>query len=97
MEIKNNTNRLEPHLNQLKVEQGQERAQAEKAAVAPAADTVQFKSPGLKAAIEQAAQGTPDVREDRVSAIKAQIADGTYSTDSKAIAGKIMDSVRELF
>lgn len=96
MEIKNNTNRLEPHLNQLKVEQGQERAQAEKDA-APAADTVQFKSPGLRSAIEQAAQGAPEVREDRVSAIKAQIANGTYSTDSKAIASKILESARELF
>ena len=98
MEIKNTANRLEAHLNQMKVEQGQERVQAGKAAAnQPAADSVQFKSPGLRAAVEDAAQGAPDVREDRVAAIKSKLADGTYEVDSKAIAGKMLESSRELF
>lgn len=98
MEIKNNMNRLEQHLNRMQVEKSQERLVAEKASAAPATgDTVQMKSPGLKAAIEQAAQGSPDIREDRVAAIKASIADGTYKIDNKAIAGKLLNMEQELY
>jgi negative regulator of flagellin synthesis FlgM len=34
---------------------------------------------------------TPDVREDKIAALKARIADGSYKVDSKAIADKLVD------
>jgi negative regulator of flagellin synthesis FlgM len=37
----------------------------------------------------QAVANAPDVREDRVAAIKASLADGTYSVDSRALAQKM--------
>lgn len=37
------------------------------------------------------ATATPDVREDKIAALKARIADGSYKVDSKAIADKMVD------
>src|SRR3982074_2382647 len=36
----------------------------------------------------------PDVREDRVSALKKSIADGTYSIDSRQLASKLLAHVK---
>jgi negative regulator of flagellin synthesis FlgM len=42
------------------------------------------------------ARGTPDVREDRVKALKAQIDAGTYQVDSGKIAdGMLREAIRE--
>lgn len=38
-----------------------------------------------------AANSTPDVREDRVAALKRKIADGSYNVDADAIAEKMFD------
>ena len=37
------------------------------------------------------ATATPEVREERIAALKQRIADGTYKVDSKAIADKLVD------
>jgi negative regulator of flagellin synthesis FlgM len=37
----------------------------------------------------RAVAAAPDVREDRVAAIKASLADGTYSVDSRVLAQKM--------
>lgn len=98
MEIKNTMNRLDPYLNRLDTEQAEARVAAGKTGVAaPAGDTVQIKSAGLKSAIEQAAMSAPDIREDKVAAIKASLADGSYQVDEKKIASKLVDSAREFF
>lgn len=99
MEIKNNVNRLDPYLNRLQTEKGEGRSAAQEAAqaAAPARDTVQIKSPGLKAAIEESAAGAPDIREDKVAAIKASIAGGSYQIDSRAIASKLVAEAGDLF
>lgn len=42
------------------------------------------------------AKGTPDVREDRVAALKKQIADGTYQVDSGKIAdGMLREAIKD--
>lgn len=97
MEIKNTLNRLDPYLNRLETEKGDGRAAAEQATASPAGDTVNIKSPGLKSAIEQAATAAPDMREGKVAAIKASLADGSYNIDSKAIAAKLVEAGNELF
>jgi flagellar biosynthesis anti-sigma factor FlgM len=42
------------------------------------------------AAATRAVTNAPDVREDRVSALKAAIAAGTYSVDSRLLASKLV-------
>ena len=36
------------------------------------------------------ATGAPDVREDKVSGLKAKVADGTYKVDPEAVAGRLL-------
>lgn len=97
MEIKNNMNRLDPYLNRLQTEKGEAHAVAGKAVAAASGDTVQIQSPGLKAAIEAAAAGAPDIRESKVAALKASLADGTYKIDNSAIAEKLLQEANELY
>jgi negative regulator of flagellin synthesis FlgM len=44
-------------------------------------------------AANKAVQDAPDVREDRVAALKAAIAAGTYSVDSRRLASKLITSL----
>ncbi|HLZ28264.1 MAG TPA: flagellar biosynthesis anti-sigma factor FlgM [Chloroflexota bacterium] len=56
-------------------------------------DAVSISDPARSlAAAHQAVVGAPDVREDRVSALKAAIADGTYTVDSRNLARKLLSS-----
>lgn len=97
MEIKNTMNRLDPYLNRLEVEKEKARA-AEKSGAAPAAgDTVQINSTGLKATVAAAAMAAPDTRDDKIAAIKASLADGSYQIDNKAIAAKLVQEAGDLF
>ncbi|MDR1669759.1 MAG: flagellar biosynthesis anti-sigma factor FlgM [Oscillospiraceae bacterium] len=41
----------------------------------------------------QAVQQTPDVREDKVEALRSQVANGTYVIDSAAIAARILSGI----
>ena len=45
------------------------------------------------AAATRAVSEAPEVREDRVSALKAAIAAGTYSVDSRRLASKLVTSL----
>jgi negative regulator of flagellin synthesis FlgM len=69
-------------------------AQAGRKAAARQADqvTISEAARALSAARKAVAE-TPDVREQRVSSLKAAIADGSYSVDSHLLAG---DIVKEL-
>ena len=44
-----------------------------------------------------AATNAPEVRQDRVNALKAQVEEGTYKPDSKKIAAKLVESEAQLF
>jgi negative regulator of flagellin synthesis FlgM len=60
-------------------------------APSPQADSVSL-SDGAKslAAARDAVQNTPDVREQKVAAIKQQISDGTYSVSSQVLARRML-------
>lgn len=64
--------------------------------VDPASDKIEISSAGMKAAEEaryvQMVKDTPDVRSEKVQAIKAQIADGTYD---KLIDDKVLGMVAD--
>lgn len=58
---------------------------------APAADSVQLSQDGvLRTTALSTALSTPDVRQEKVDAIKQQIADGTYKINTQKIATKIL-------
>lgn len=42
--------------------------------------------------IDKAARNAPDVRADRVAALKAAIADGSYKVDARGLADKMIES-----
>ena len=44
-----------------------------------------------------AAQAAPDVRQERVDALKAQVDNGTYVVDSRKVAAKLLQEDAELF
>lgn len=56
-------------------------------------DTVVHLSSALKEAeaVKKAVSAEPDVRQDKVDELKAQIASGQYKIDPTAIAGKMID------
>ena len=62
------------------------------AARRPDAVTISAGARSISAAT-QAVSDAPDVREDRVSALKAAIAAGTYSVDSRRLASKLVTSL----
>jgi len=105
MEIKNSLNPLDPY-NQTKLnnatQTGQAQAAGRNAAGAPApraeGDRVSF-SPEAKLRTEtfSAAMSAPDIRADKVAALKAQVESGQYAVDSKAIAAKLLQEEPGLF
>lgn len=97
MEIKNNLNKLDPHLNRVKLESPASRQAAEVGESSATGDTVSIKSSALRSAIANEAKAAPDIRQEKVDAIKASIANGTYAIDSKAIAAKLVQAGSELF
>ena len=60
-------------------------------------DTVTFSDAALlRTEAHKAASAAPDVRRDKVEAIKAQIANGSYVVDSRKIAERILVEDAEL-
>ncbi len=58
---------------------------------------VQFSSFGKEIGAAQAAlAGTPDIREDVVAPIRAQVQSGTYSVDNAAFADKLIQKYNAL-
>ena len=55
-------------------------------------DCLEISQAGKDIAVaKKAIADTPDVRADRVEAIKQQMADGTYSVSAEAVAEKMLD------
>jgi negative regulator of flagellin synthesis FlgM len=94
MQIKNLIDGLGPY-DKAKLEKAEsDKAKArrgDKAAGKDAGDKVSL-SPEAKLRTEayKAAQDAPEVRHDKVAAIKAQIASGEYTVDSRKIAEKLV-------
>ena len=57
-------------------------------------DTIVELSPSLKEArlISEVFSSEPDIREDKVAALKEQVDSGTYRVDPKAVADKLVDA-----
>ncbi|MBC8392048.1 MAG: flagellar biosynthesis anti-sigma factor FlgM [Deltaproteobacteria bacterium] len=58
-------------------------------------DTVVHLSPALKEAqlVKETISSEPDVREDKVLALKERIESGKYKIDHEAVADKLVDSI----
>lgn len=98
MEIKNNINNLEPYLNRMDLEKARNagvRAASTDTQVSQAAeggDRVSLSTSALKSVVVEAAQSAPDIRQDKVDAIKARLNSGEYQIDSNDIALKLLGS-----
>ncbi len=96
MEIKNNLNRLDPYLNRAELD-GQA-AQAQKSGMklnfgslaAQEGDKVSLSSTALKEVVTAEAMRAPDIRQDKVNAVKAALSSGGYNIDSRDIASKLL-------
>jgi negative regulator of flagellin synthesis FlgM len=62
-------------------------------------DTIVELSPSLKEAqlINEVSAAEPDIREEKVAALKKQVDSGTYRVDSKAVADKLVDAFIDEF
>jgi negative regulator of flagellin synthesis FlgM len=93
MEIdgKNTQTSVNQYVKQVEGPQRAESNGQDKAAPRPQADTVAL-SDEAKALqrMEKALKDVPDVREEKVAAIRAQLAQGTYRVDSEKIAANML-------
>ena len=95
MEIKNNLNQLDPYTRtKITGTNSQDAKRGANAAAAPApesGDRISL-SPEAKLRTEAytTAMNAPDIRQSKIDALKAQVESGTYQTDSKAIASKLL-------
>lgn len=99
MEIKNNLQKLvDPYAQLQKTNQPLDKGAQVQAPAQPLGDRVSL-SPEAKLLQEAhaAATNAPDVRSDKVAALKSQVEAGTYSVDSKTVAQKLLKSETELF
>jgi negative regulator of flagellin synthesis FlgM len=68
---------------------------ASQAGVARQPDVVSISDKARSiASAHKAVADAPDVREDRISVLKASIADGTYSVDSRTLASRLLKNSR---
>jgi negative regulator of flagellin synthesis FlgM len=73
-------------------------SQARSAAPAHQGDRVSLSNDArLRTQAFTTAMSTPDVREDRIAALKEQIANGSYKVDSHAIAQKLLQEDDALY
>lgn len=69
------------------------RGQGENAAQPPAGDRVSLSSEALlQSAAREAASAAPDIRQDKVEAIKQRVDGGEYPVDARRIAEKLVRS-----
>jgi negative regulator of flagellin synthesis FlgM len=92
MEIKSNLDKLESYVNRVDFDKA--RAHGANAAANPAGpesgDKVSLSSAFLKDLVMREVLDTPDIREEKVAALKAQIASGQYKADALDIAAKLL-------
>ena len=97
MEIKNNLNRLDPYLN--RAEMDGQAAEAQKSGgmklsfgslAAQEGDKVSLSTTALKDVVASEAMNAPDIRQDKVNAVKASLASGSYNIDSRDIASRLL-------
>ncbi|MGE4297839.1 MAG: flagellar biosynthesis anti-sigma factor FlgM [Desulfovibrionaceae bacterium] len=100
MEIKNLLTGLDPYQQQAKVEKNEAEAKARSAKTADTrgGDKVSLSPEArLRTEAYKSAQAAPDVRQEKVDAIKAKIANGEYQIDTRKIAEKMLSEEVDLF
>ena len=99
MEINNLLGKLGPY-DQTKIDKATEdsaRARKEQAAAKAAGDRISLSDEAkLRTEALGAAQAAPDVRRERVAAIKAQVESGEYQINTRKIAQKMVEEDLEL-
>ncbi len=92
MEIKNTLARVVDPYAQARIEGNEKDARKETAKAAPAAGDRISLSPEalLRTAAHSAVTQAPDVRREKVDAIKEKVVSGQYTVDSKNIAAKLL-------
>ena len=101
MEIKKMLTELDPYQKKLE-KGGQAEArrgrEAEGSTKGSSGDKVSLSSEAkLRTEAHQAAQSAPDIRWDKVEAIKAKLASGEYEIDNRNVAEKILREEMDLF
>lgn len=103
MEIKNTIGQINPYQAQLDRaqhpgEKGKAAKSGDTAESARKGDTVTLSSGAkLRAEADAAAASAPDIRQDKIDAIKARIEAGEYSVDSRRIASRLLAEEPGLF
>ncbi len=95
MEIKTSMQKLvDPYTQQVQNQHADKRAVTGQAAQAPATGDRVSVSAQAKLYTEAytAASNAPEVRQDKVAALKTQVDNGTYQVDSRKIAEKLLQS-----
>lgn len=89
--------RIESYTQVQQIYQSKKVNQTQKASGTPHTDQLQISSFGKDIQAAKAAlAGTPDVREERIASIKAQIQNGKYSVDNAAFADKLFQKYEEM-
>ena len=100
MKVYDYTAKLDPYSTSLKKGQRSEQAGREQASsdIEPKGDRVSLSGEGrLRTEAYKEAMNAPDVRSDKVAAIKARIEAGEYEIDSTKIAEGILKDELDLF
>jgi negative regulator of flagellin synthesis FlgM len=92
MEIKSNWDKLEPYVNRADFDKAYRH---EAGGVTPpvnpeSGDKVSLSTSALKDLVMREALAAPDIRTEKVSALKAQISSGQYEADAQDIAAKLL-------
>ena len=98
MEIRNNVNRLDHYLNRVDLEKARGGAQGgapgglkvNTGGLFDGSDKVTLSSSALREVVTREALAAPDIRQDKVAAVKASLEAGEYEIDAREIAGKIL-------
>lgn len=89
--------RIESYTQVQQIYQSKKVNQIQKASGTSQMDQLQISSIGKEIQAAKAAlAGTPDVREERIASIKAQVQSGKYSVDNATFADKLFQKYEEM-
>lgn len=102
MEIKNYLKNLDPYRTKLEQSELQAKRNAARkesdAASSPQGDRVSLSNEAkLRTEAYSAALAAPDVRQEKVDALKSKVESGEYQVDSRAVAEKLLKEEQDLF
>jgi negative regulator of flagellin synthesis FlgM len=92
MEIKSNWDKLEPYVNRAEFDKAPkaEVNSAAQPANPESGDKVSLSTSVLKELVMEEALNTPDLRQEKVDALKAQISSGEYQINTQNIAAELL-------